>query len=173
MQYTYQPDKGTLRAATAKKPLHRAPVPLRPLQNGALMESVYFRATYSKEYPDRKAVVVPGDPAFAAFETDQNLGLFFPRFGYFSLAKNLVGLTDDQGTLAEIRQRIVAREAQPGASVDAIAEQIPGDDGDMHRCGGRFSPLQVAGVPRQLDEKGPPSLNFTWAGATYASPRRD
>jgi hypothetical protein len=165
VQYTYQPDRGTTARPLPKNPF--TGLPYLCIQNGALMESVYFRATYSKEYPDRKAVVVPGDPAFAAFETDQNLGLFFPRFGYFSLAKNLVGLTDDQGALAEIRQRIVAREAQPGAGVDAIAEQMPGDDGDM-QMRRAFLALQAAGVPCQLDETGPPSLNFIWEGATYA-----
>ena len=163
-QYTYQPDRGTTMRSLPRNPF--TDLPYLCLKNGALAECVYFSATYSRKFPGQKTVVVPGDPAFVAFQTDQNLGLFFPKLGYFTLAKDYRSVIDDRVALEKVRARIVALQGQPGAKADAIPEQIPGDDGDM-QMRRAFLACQEAGLVCHLHEEGPPWFDFARDGLTY------
>jgi hypothetical protein len=61
---------------------------------------------------------------------------------------------------------VVAAKKQQGKPASALSESMPGDDGDM-QMRRAFLALQAAGVTCQLDEKGPPSLAFTWDGIAY------
>ena len=164
LQYTYQPDKGT-----TGRPLPLNPftgLPYLCLKNGALAECVYFRATYSRKFPNQKAVVVPGDPAFVAFQTEQNLGLFFPQLGYFTLAKQYRGIVDDREALGKVRTRIVVLQVQAGARADAVPERMPGDDGDL-QVRRAFLACREAGLDCHLHEEGPSWFDFAAEGQAY------
>jgi hypothetical protein len=165
VQYLYQPDVGT-----QGKPLPLNPVtglPYLCVKGGALMECAYFCATYAKQHPDEKAVLLPGDPILAAYQSDGKLGLFIPSLGRFTLSKDFADAIDDAASLAQLRDQLVAlQQQQRGARPDVIPDQILGDDTDM-QMRRAFLAFQSAGIPCQLNEDAGPSLSFTLEGAPY------
>ncbi len=163
-QYYYQPDVGTRGRALPVNAI--TGLPDLCLKNGALLECVHFCATYLRQHPDRKAVLVAGDPVGAAYQTEDKLGLFIPTLGGFTLPKAYLKAIDDHAYLGSLRDQVVAAKKPGSSRSDAIPQQIDGDDGDM-QMRRAFLAFQAAGIPSRLHEEGPPSLDFDWEGLSY------
>jgi hypothetical protein len=164
VQYCYEPDVGTW-----VQPLPRDPVtglPYLCIKNGALLEGVYFCASYGKQHPGQTAVLVPGDPAAAAYAADEKLNLFLPTVGRFGLAKQYIEALANVAYLTEIRDKLVSIQKQRGTAPSALPQEMVGDDGDM-QMRRAFIAFQAMGVPCRLEEEGPPAFQFTWDGVAY------
>jgi hypothetical protein len=164
VQYLYQPDIGT-----EAKPLPLNAItglPYLCVKNGALLECAYFCATYARQHPEEKAVLVPGDPVVAAYQKDGRLGLFIPTLGRFTLPKDYWDAVNDRDSLGQLRDQLVALQRQKGEAPDLIPQEIAGDDADlqMRRA---FLACEAAGIPCHLNEAAEPTLDFTWEGAAY------
>jgi hypothetical protein len=163
-QYLYQPDVGTkikpvpLNAITG--------LPYLCIKGGALLECAYFCATYAAQHPEDKAVVLPGDPVLAAYQTEGKLGLFIPTLGRFTLPEDYVNAIDDPGSLGQLRDQLIALQKQQNAAPNVIPDEMAGDDADM-QMRRAFLAFAAAGIPCQLKEEGAPSLDFTWDGVAY------
>ena len=164
IHYCYEPDVGTW-----VQPLARDPVtglPYLCVKNGELMEAAYFCASYGKQHPGQKAVLVPGDPVAAAYAADEKLNLFLPAIGRFGLTKEYMDAIDHPPFLAQIRDKLVAIQNQRGMPPSPLAQQMEGDDGDM-QMRRAYVAFKAMGMPAELKEDGPPSLSFTWEGVAY------
>jgi hypothetical protein len=164
VQYLYNPDVGT-----QAKPLPLNPVtglPYLCVKGGALMECAFFCATYAKQHPEEKAVLLTGDPVLAAYQSDGKLKLFIPSLGRFTLPPDFAEAIDDAASLGRVRDQLAALERQNGARPDAIPDQVPGDDAGLQRRRA-FLALQAAGLPCQINEQAEPSLTFTLNGVAY------
>ncbi len=164
-QYYYNPDVGTFALPLPLNAITR--LPELGLRGGARIECVYFCATFARQHPGNRAVVVAGEPAAAAFERDGRLCLLIPVLGGFALPADYLPALSDPGHLSQIRDQVVAAKRPSQAAAAAIPDGIKGDDSDMEMRRA-FLALQAAGVPCELSEKGSPSLQCDWAGVSYA-----
>lgn len=164
VQYCYEPDVGTW-----VQPLPRDGVtglPYLCIKNGALLEGVYFCASYGRQHPGQKTSLVTSDPVAAAYAADDKLNLFLPTVGRFGLTKQYVEALDQPAYLTQIRDKLVSIQARRGTPPSALPQEITGDDGDM-QMRRAFIAFKAVGVACQLQEDGPPSLSFTWDGVAY------
>jgi hypothetical protein len=130
------------------------------------MEGAYFCATFAKQHPDGRVVLVPSDPVLAAYAADEKLNLFLPTEGRFGLPRQYLEALDNPAYLGQIRDRLLAVNRQRGIPASAIPQEMEGDDGDM-QMRRAYVAFKKVGIPSQLDESGPPSLKFTWGGVAY------
>lgn len=163
-QYCYEPDVGTW---VQKLPIDvTTGLPYLCIRNGALLECVYFGASYSRQHPGEKAVVLADDPPLAAYAADHKLNLFLPDYGRFGLPPDYLDALGSPAYLAQVRDRLLAIEQQRGAPASAIPQSMEGDDGDM-QIRRAYVAFQAAGIACQLEEEGLPSLRFTWDRVSY------
>jgi len=165
VQYLYQPDVGTQAKPLPVNPL--TGLPYLCIRNGALMECAYFCATYAKNHPGEKAVLLADAPSLAAYQAGEKLGLFIPALGRFTLPKEYLDAIGDPAALTQLRDQLIAMQTQQKAKADVIPEKIAGDDADM-QIRRAYLAFQAGGIPCHLvEEGGAPSLDFTWDGVTY------
>ncbi len=115
----------------------------------------------------RRPRVLPLDePILAAYQVNGKLGLFIPTLGRVTLPGEYLDAITDPGFLRQLRDQVVAAKKQQGKPASAISESVPGDDSDM-QMRRAFLAFQAAGITSELNEKGPPSLTFTWNDVAY------
>jgi hypothetical protein len=171
MHCIYHPDRGTF-----ETPLPKNPVTDRPylcVRNGGLLEDVYFCASYLKDHPQEKAVIVPGDPSAVAYTVKGTVGIFGLSRSSFGLPKRFgADLLANAPTLAQIRDvlmlQVTKMRADPKSAVAVapIPPEMMGDDADL-QLRRAFLAFQDVGVVTHLKEGANLSLDFTWHGATY------
>lgn len=164
VQYFYEPGIGTWARPLPTNTI--TGLPYLCVKNGALMECVYFCSTYTQNHPGTKAVLLASEPSLTAYQTGDKLGLFIPVLGRFTLTKQYLDVLNDRASLMQLRDQLIALQKQQTAAADVIPQHIDGDDPDM-QMRRAFLAFRVAGIKCELEEKGPPSLKFTWDGIDY------
>jgi hypothetical protein len=172
IHYLYNPDRGNFALAMPKNPVTGRPYLC--VQNGGLLENVYFCATYLQDHPTEKALILPGTPSAVVYTASGTVGVFGLTRSSFGLPKRIgPGVLGDVPGLAQLRDRLVLQVAKlrqdpkMGAQMAPIPGEMLGDSPDMQRRRA-FLAFQAAGVPSHLTEGADFSLQFTWQGVNYA-----
>jgi hypothetical protein len=171
MHYIYEPDRGNL-----GKPIPKNPVTGRPylcVENGGFLEDVYFCATYLKDNPAEKAVILPGNPPAAAFTAHGTVAIFGLALGPFGLPRQFgPGVIANVKGLAQLRDRLavqltqVRRDPARAAKLVPIPGELLGDSAEM-QMRRAYLAFQDAGIRTTINEGADASLEFGWQGASY------
>jgi hypothetical protein len=171
IHYVYRRNGGTTGHPIPSNPV--TGLPYLCVRDSGLIESIYFTATYLKDHPGEKAVVVSSDAPGAAFTANGKLCLFSPSLNNFALlAKTDAHAIEDPTALRSslARVRVALATISPSSAGKGhpshILEELPGDTPDlqMRRI---FVAFQAAGIPARLQSGETSSLHFTWQGLNY------
>jgi hypothetical protein len=174
VHYMYNDHFGTLGMALPKNPITGAPYLV--LKNGALLESIYFVATYSKCRPAERAALVPspnGIHAAAVFTQDGQVWMMSPFLGRFALPGRF--RIDQIGTIAKLHETLIGRELKKFPSstaslpVTGLPQAMPGDS-PMEQVRRAYLAFAELGLPTKFlkNERGAPGLQVSYGGSEYS-----
>jgi hypothetical protein len=158
VHYFYTDQSGTLGLPFPKNPLTGAPYLV--VQQGDLLESLFFLATYAKQHPGEATAPIAaegGAPAAGAFTRGGRVWLFSPFLGKFAMLPERFKI-DQRGALASVHRALIARGAKrkdsagrPERPTTGVPQTMPGDslNEQVRRA---YLAFQDAGTPVKFVE---------------------